>query len=272
MPAIDLERLLTRITLLKDKFSQPHEFIKGLREIYELHSDRTHPLPSYHTQYSTISAFNTPPLLGLAIEDALSRYCTNAPVELLGIIDLLWQQPEIELRQLAALLLGRLPLEHKDMVITRIISWSDDPKDALLLPYLHEHASIAIRRYDAQTWITVLNSWKNSGQTWQTKLAIQGLITLIDDRNYLNLPAIFTFLNPLFIGFDSSIQYDLGVAVQHLIKRSEIETVYFLKQLILDSNNPLFERFIRRSLDIFSPEMQESLRNALRQHESLRKQ
>ncbi len=267
MPAIDLDHLRTRIKLIKDKFSQPLEFVSGLREVYAFYADRTLPLSSYHTELQSIPAFNTPRLLNRSFEDAFSGYCNDQPGQLIEIIDLLWQQPEIELRQLATVLLGRLPITEKDIVISRIIAWSSNQNDALLLPYLHEHGSVTIRRYEPTAWLNVLELWKNSNEIWQTKLSIQGVTTLIDDANFANLPAVYTFVKPLFMDLNPGLQYDLRETLEHLVNRSEVETVYFLKQLIADSKNPALGRFLRRLLGLFTTEMQDSLRKALRQRE-----
>lgn len=267
MPAIDLDHLRTRIKLIKDQFSQPPEFVSRLRELYAFYADRTLPLSSYHAELHALPAFNTPRLLNRALEDAFTGYCAEQPAQLMEIIDLLWQQQETELRQLAAVLLGRLPIAEKQAVISRIIAWSSNQKDALLLPYLHEHGSTAIRRFASGAWLNVLELWKNSKEVWQIKLSILGITALIDDRNYANLPAAYTFLMPLFLDLDAALQYDLRLVLEHLANRSEVETVYFIKQLIATSKNPALGRFLRRSLDLFTPEMQDSLRKALRQHE-----
>ncbi len=271
MPAIDLIRLRTRIALLCKSFDQPAAFITGLREIYSLYSNRTFPLASYHIEIHSQPAFNTPPLLNRELESALTGYCISQPEKLMQILDQLWHQPELEIRQLAAVLLGKYPLSEKESVIFRIIEWSANPNDALLLPYLHKYASVTLRKDDPQTWLTVLEKWRDSHQLWQVKLSIQGLIPLIDDHHYLNLPAIYTFLNPLISSLDVDLQYDLQITLEHLARRSEVETVYFLKQIIARSKNPSLGRFIRRSLDNFSPDAQNSLRNFLRSNENLNK-
>lgn len=269
MPAIDLTRLRTRIALLRSSFDQPSEFVAGLREVFSVYSDRTFPLANYHLEIHSQPAFNTPPLLNRELEHSLSAYCLEQPQQLMLILDHLWQQPEIELRQLAAVLLGKFPISEKESVISHIIEWSADPNDALFLPYLHEYGSITLRRMEPQTWLAVLEKWKNSHETWQIKLSIQGLITLIDDQDFANLPAVYTFLAPLFSSLAPDMQYDLHIALEHLSRRSEVETVYFLKQLYTRSDNPSLGRFIRRSFEYFSPSAQNSLRICMRNKENL---
>jgi len=269
MPAIDLSRLRTRITLVKNSFDRPSEFVAGLREIYSVYSDRTFPLANYHLEIHSQPAFNTPLLLNRELEHSLSGYCIDQPGKLMRILEEMWQQPEIEIRQLAASLLGKYPISEKESVIIRIIEWSANPNDALLLPYLHEYGSATLRKLEPQSWLTVLEKWKNSRESWQIRLSIQGVITLIDDRDYENLPAVYSFLTPLFSTLEPDIQYDLHIALEHLAKRSEVETVYFLKQILTRSKNTSLDRFIRRSLEYFSPTAQNSLRQSLRQKAEL---
>jgi hypothetical protein len=183
----------------------------------------------------------------------------------LELIDLLWQEPEVELRQLAAQLLGKLPAEKFDQVIDRIRTWSETASNPELLPFLHQQASIGIREHAPQRWLDLLYEWETSANNWLVKLAIQGVIPLIDDEDYENLPAIFTFITQLIINPGSEFQFDLLTIIQHLAKRSEVETVYHLKKAITLSSDPGMPRFIRRTLEYFSPDMQTSLRNASRE-------
>ena len=60
-------------------------------------------------------------------------------------------------------------------------------------------------------------------------MALQGLIPLIEDRDFANLPLIFTFLTSFFEKIDAAIQLDLQIVLEKLAKRSEVETIYLLK-------------------------------------------
>ncbi len=101
-------------------------------------------------------------------------------------------------------------------------------------------------------------------------MAIQGLHPLIEDKDFPNLPLIYTYLYPFFLPFRSDHVYDLETTVVELAWRSEIETVYFLKQVMGGDQERTYGRFIRRILDQFSPTNQESLKNALKEHPNLR--
>lgn len=265
MPAIDLLRLHTRLGLSLAQIDDPPRFLHELRETYDFYADQTHPVGVF-----TRSAFNTPALLNREIVSTLSKYCVDRPDLILQLIDLLWQEPEVEFRRLAAQLLGKLPADKSKTILERIRIWSQNVADTELLPFLHQQASVSIRQNNPQLWMDLLNEWKSSRELWQTSLAIQGIIPLIDDREFENLPAIFSFLTPLIIHPSTVDQFEMLSVIEHLAQRSEVETVYFLKQMVSLSTDPEMDRFMRRVLDVLSPSMQESLQKTFRERKSLK--
>ena len=265
MSAINLQRLRTQLKLLLPQIGNLIEFVYGLREIYNFYADHTHPVGEPPTGVFSLPAFNTPTVLNREVMQTLTPYCENEPDLILELIDQLWQEPEVELRQLAAQLLGKLPPAKFESVIDRIRAWSEAAINTELLPYLHRYASVNIREHTPQRWLDLLYEWETSERKWLAKLAIEGIIPLIDDENFENLPALFTFITPLIINPSTEYQFDLLTVIKHLAQRSEVETVYFLKKAISLSTDPGMPRFIRRALEFFSPEMQTSLRNAARE-------
>ncbi len=264
MPAIDLTRLRARFKLLEETIENPGEFTRGLRELFLFHADFTQTAGNSSSGGGTMPKFNSPALLNREVVLALSPYCNEKPALILPIIDCLWQEREVELRELAAQLLGRMPQNTFDEVVHRIQTWSLEKNDAEILPLLHQTASAQIRRDAPNRWLDVLNTWNSSSEPWLAKLAINGTIPLIDDRAFENLPAIFTFISPLILTPTYENQYELLNVIEHLAQRSEVETVYFLKQVMSLSTDPGMGRFMRRAIELFSAEMQESLRSAMR--------
>jgi len=267
MSAINLSRLRTQLGLLIPQIQDTALFIHDLREIYAFYADNTHPVGDPPTGMFTLPAFNTPMILNREILITLSQYCAQEPQIVLELIDRLWLEPEVELRQLAAQLLGKLPPTHEEDVISRIRTWSEASIHPEILPFLHQNASIGIRKTNPERWLELLNEWESAQDEWLARLAIEGVIPLIDDRDFGNLPAIFTFITPFIITPGKDYHYDLLIIIQHLARRSEVETVYFLKKAIALSTDPTMARFIRRAMEYFSPARQESLRIALRERQ-----
>lgn len=269
MPAIVLNRLRTSISLLKELYSKPAEFIKELHELYASFADTTHALNPKNNEVLAVPAFNSPPLLSREIEQSFFEYASDQPKITLEIIDLLWQQPEVELRRLAIYLLGKLPSARNEAIVNRILDWSADQGYSVLHPYLLQLGSTALRKEDPKTWMNILEDWKNSKEVWKNKMSLRGLTPLIEDKDYLNLPEIFTFLTSFFKDFNLLVQNDLLSVLMGLANRSEVETTYFLKQMIAFYPQRSLGRFLRQSLDLFPAQAQSSLRVAMRNQQGL---
>jgi hypothetical protein len=87
---------------------------------------------------------------------------------------------------------------------------------------------------------------------------------MIDDVKLSSLPLIFKYLQPLLQESNSTILPYLETILEKLAKKSENETIFFLKQTLSNSKSPSLIRMIRRNLEQFTPEGQESLRSYLR--------
>jgi hypothetical protein len=266
MSAINLSRLHTQLDLILPTLGDIEIFLKGLREIYSFYADHTHPLGNPPSGVFTLAEFNTPVILNREVLLLLSPACRETPDHMLALADRLWQEPQVEFRQLSAQILGKLPESKTDAVLERIRAWSEASPNLELLPYLHHQASVAIRRHSPQKWLDLLSEWDASTQPSLSRLAIEGVLPLIDDHDFENLPAIFTYLTPLFFQLDSERQYDLLTVLKHLARRSEVETVHFLQKAIELSSDPNMARFIRRSLVFFTSTNQEYLKEILRKH------
>ena len=266
MSAINLSRLRTQLELILPNLEDLEQFLKGLREIYTFYADYTHPVGNPPSGVFTLEEFNTPVILNREVLLLLNPACKETPDHMLALADRLWQEPQVEFRQLAAQILGKLPEIKADAVLARIRDWSEASPNLELLPFLHRQASASIRRNFPEKWLDLLSEWDASAQPSLSRLAIEGVLPLIDDRDYENLPAIFTFLTPLFIQPGSERQYDLLTVLEHLARRSEAETVHFLQKAVELSSDPTIARFIRRSLAFFTSTNQEYLKEILRNH------
>lgn len=269
MPAIVLSRLQIQISLLKAHYEQPAEFVKRLRELFAGYADPIQAVNPQANRTLLVPAYNTPALLSREIEQSFLDHPMQLPEDTLEIIDLLWRQPELELRRLAIYLLGKLPAEHETAIVDRILTWSTVQEYAALHPYLFQQGSLALRRKDPDAWMNMLENWKTSGDSWKNRLSLRGLTPLIKDGEYANLPGIFTLLTSYFKDFQPDLQHDLLDILLDLANRSEIETTYFLKQMIAAYPQPALGRFLRQSLDQFPERSQDSLRAAMRNQQGL---
>lgn len=267
MPAIEFSRLRTKIELLGRVYDQPGQFVKDLSDLYFFYSDLTFQFGSAYDRSNAHPAYRAPVVINRELEHALQPKASSHPEETLKIVDALWVTMIFEPCQLAAALLGMLPIQFVDAIFERIESWSQQQdENPELISILHNKGTATIRRERPDLWLKTLEKWYHSKDRSLHKLSLLGLLPMINDPDFENLPILFDFLQPILINPDSHLVFTLLSILEKLSQRSESETVYFLKQIIKESTSKDLPRFIRRALPSFSEEAQLSLKACLREN------
>jgi hypothetical protein len=264
MPAIEISRLRTKVTLLTGLIDDPPQLMRELLEFYASYSDLTFQSGLFSVKGGNLFAFRTPPLINREIENAFSKFALTSPDRIIELIDLLSQCAELEPRQLAAALLGVLPSEYFDQVISRLTSWTSAITDPQDLTWLFSRATVNLRREKPEKWLSMLQQWLEAPDDQSRSIAVYGLSSMITDTSLTSLPLIYKHLQPLMLEEDAKVSHYLETIIERLIEKSETETLYFLKQTIRQSKNQSLIRMVRRSLGLFSQEGQESLKAFLR--------
>ena len=265
MPAVEQTRLRTQTRLLIQRYASADDFVKGLIELYEFYSDRTYNPAVSGQHYPTLQAYNVTPLINRQFELEIGKLCQDNPLSSLDVIDRLWKQEKIEPRQLAAELLGKIPLEYSDQVIERLQKWSLPTEDRELINYLHEHGSTRLRRESNSEWMKVIRTWMESKETHNQVFALQCLIPLIQNPEFADLPQLFNLLSKYLSYPQPRILYVLQIVIETLAKRSPNETVYTLKAVLKGPHSSEIPRLFRRLIPSFPPEQAQSLRIALKE-------
>ena len=267
MPAIEFSRLRTKIELLGKVYTQPEQFLKDLQDLYFFYSDLTFQTGrSNAVNVNALQSYRTPVIINRELERLLRPRALTEPEETLKIIDQLWQTKFLEPCQLAAGLLGSLPIKYADSVIERITNWSQANEKSELLDLLQTKATETIRVESPELWVNTLRIWVKSKDPILQKFGLLGLVPMLENSDFDNLPIIFDFLQPIIAETDPHLAVTLLQIVEKLAQKSESETVYFLKQIIKDSNKSDLPRFIRRAMPSFSEAAQLSLKNCLKEN------
>ncbi len=268
MPAIEFSRLRTKIELLSRVFDQPEQFVKDLSDLYFFYSDLTFQFNNSYEKTIAQPAYRTPVVINRELERALKPKAVQLPQKTLKIIDQLWATGTFEPCQLAAALLGALSSDQIESVLERIQNWSTQSTHPELVTMLHVKASETMRREKPELWLKTLSAWYASHDQIRRKQAILGLLPVIEDPEFKNLPIIFNFLEPIIANPDSRHTSTLLIILEKMRDKSESETVYFLKQVMINTASQNVPRLIRRALPVFSEEAQQSLKTSLRQNQS----
>jgi hypothetical protein len=268
MPAINLARLKTQAIRLSEKFHEPDGFIHELNEMLDYYTNRTIrstqiarrlSLPTYRTPRPVLRQIQAElqPLAGIHSMDAIAL--TNA----------LWKAGSLEARLLAACLLGSIPLAQAIPSLARLPEWLAQSTDKEVQSALLTDSFSRLRRENPESFFLLLEEWlkspRNSLQAW----GLRALIPMLTDPTFENLPTVFRILRPAITFAGPVTQLDLQACIATLEKVSQTETQAYLRDIIGDHPAQMMLRTLRRILPGLSPELQEYLKEILRQYGNL---
>lgn len=263
MSAVDISKLKEQCRLAAEQYGSPRQLVNTLRILFESYADRTYQLAGTKRPSLKIPEYHLPPLVLREIELTLAKYCDANPLTTLEIIDILWQEPMMEPRQVAATLLGKLNSQYFSEVTDHLVRWISSIEESRLIEYIVLKGSTRIRQESPEQWIQILEDWLNSRDLDKQNLAFQSFIPLINDRQFENLPEMYNLLTPQLRNIDPRGMASMQSVIEALIKRSPKETAYFLKQVSASSTDANFYRLMRRCLSSFPVELRSSLREVI---------
>ncbi|PKN93371.1 MAG: hypothetical protein CVU44_10830 [Chloroflexi bacterium HGW-Chloroflexi-6] len=262
MPAIDIARLKIQAASLVEKFDRPAAFLHDLHEILDLYADRTLRV-SVAAPASVLRSYRAPQSVLKQIEFELAPLTATFPEQSMALTDALWRDAHLETRLLAATLLGRID-PRTPLLLERISAWVGQVRDkkvraALLTTSLHR-----LRRETPDQFLKLTQEWLASEDSKMWANGIEALIPLLDDPGFENLPPVFDIVRPAIASAPASLQKELAALVNALYRASSVETVFFIKQIIIASQNPQALTIIRRIMPELDKEIQPHVQKALR--------
>lgn len=264
MPAIQLARLKIQTTELLAYFDEPSDFLRELHVLLGFYADRTRRPGQSGKPKPLIQAYNVPRQVMRRIYSDITRLVDDDPKSAMVLADQLWDDSWFECRLLAINILGILPLKPPSQVVTRLRKWGETCREDALLDDLLKDGAKKIREEMPNEFQLLVEEWLSISDTSSLKLGLRAIPALVTNPAFENLPVFYRLLAPLVRESASVLEIDLLRAVRALGQRSPQETVYFLKQNLIAPHKSGLAVIVRRSLDVFPPDLQEYLREVLR--------
>jgi hypothetical protein len=149
-------------------------------------------------------------------------------------------------------------------VLERLLNWSSPEVDLQVLNGLMSNGSTRVRKDQPERWLVLVEHWLSDLDPEIQSIGLHALLPVIQDREFENLPRVFRLLAPIIQSAPNALQADLQAVIEALVRRSAVETSYFLRQMLtLAGGNPTAARLVRRCLPAFPEETQVTLRKAL---------
>jgi len=267
VPAIDISRLQNQTDRLVSLLSDAPNFRRELHEILGFYHRYSHRLSKDAIPKSFMRMYNLSIQVVRQIEIALKKPAQANPEQVFSLVDELWQDDHFEARDLATFLLGQVPVVHADRITATILNWLEQPLDRAVVNSIFTKANATLKVADPKGWSMFVEKLLSSPQQKIRNYALFALWQELDDLPMTKLPAVFNLIRPFLQSSEPYFSDNIQRIVSKLAKLSPNETVYFIKQILADTDGKKIESQARSFLNSFPEENRASLLLAIKTHQ-----
>lgn len=268
MPAIHLPRLQQQVDGLIEHYADADKFSRQLRDLFNYYGDKTRRPSQKNKKTFGLPAENVPAPVLRQVVMQLTPYAENTPHAILNLSRSLWERPILEYRQLAAMLIGKIPGSHTEETIKLVQKWNMESLEEDLLSVLAVNSLASVRQESPEVLLERIEEWlapedeelTNSQILAQQKLGLHALLPFIQDPEFENLPRIYALIKPLLRDSGKVLRPYLLDLLLPLAGRSPQEVAYILRSMLEEDPNAQIAWLARRTLDALPPENQARLR------------
>ncbi|HRQ25080.1 MAG TPA: YqiA/YcfP family alpha/beta fold hydrolase, partial [Anaerolineales bacterium] len=156
----------------------------------------------------------------------------------------------------------RIP-PQEERLLPRITAWTQQIRDPNVRAALLSTSLTRMRKETPDQFLTLVREYLHPERARAWSNGIQALIPMIADTEFENLPAIFDIVEPIIEEAPSTLQNDLTDLIVALYRASANETIFMLKHVLSNSQNPMTAITLRRISSSFPPPLQKELRSLL---------
>jgi hypothetical protein len=266
MPAIIPAQLKIRAAGLAQLAPEGEEFCRAYHAYLDFYADRTYRPGKVGEPPPLMRAYQAPIQVIQALLKELTVFTKNAREESLALADLLWSEPFLEFRLLAAYLVGEVSPDPSKSIIERIRAWAVPSTEERIISVLIKSSLKRLRQEQTERYIEQIETWLESKEAFEKQLGLKAISPLLEIQSFTDFPLVFRFLDPVMQSDQASLRPELLAVIERLTKRSPKETAFFLHQKVLSqTDNTNLKWYVRHSLEFFSPEAKDYLKDALRQ-------
>ena len=263
MPAIRPAVLKQQSALLANEFNQPEVYLRSLHHLLDLYANRAYRSGQAGKPQPLLEAYEVPaPVLRQLLLD-LEPKVSQAPQAALDLSRVLWQEPFLETRLLAAGLLGKIPA-RPEQILEQLESFLQTAANERVTTALLDRGLARLRQTQPEWIIEQSRLWLSSSKELDQSLGLRILRPLIAELGYDNLPQFFKLLSSLACEAPMGLRPDLVDVVETLARRSPRETAFFLRESLGRSSCTTIAWLIRQVLPAFPEDVRGSLRESLR--------
>lgn len=264
MPAILLPRLRRQAAELADKFENPKLFTQELKDLFEFYGDRTRRPRQAGAPPPLIKVYKVPDPVLRRICLEVAPFAGANPEKAFDLVDTLWEEPVLEHRLIAIILLGAIPSGEHQRLLEFIEKWVVENEEESLLESIATQGLARLREENPEVLTAQIEKWLGAKEIKYQKLGLLALLAQLTGTGFENLPVVYRLLGMHIPTTSKGLRPYLLDLLKPLARRSPLETSFFLRQCLEDSDNPVIPWLIRRSMEFFPKDVQSSIKAALK--------
>ncbi len=257
MPAVQLDRLQKQIAALRPLLEEPRRFVARLRDLLAFYSDPARRVHFSNNPAPLLSAYHVPPQVTRILTRRLTAWVQDSLQDGLPLCAALWETRVLECRQIAAGVLGGLPVRDPAPLWARLETWLSETPEIPFQEQILSLGGVRLRREQPEAYRRWLEARLHSRDE-TTRL--QGMIALrlwLQDDFFENYPLAFRWLRLLGNDLPAALRPDYLAMLKILAQRSPGETVAFLQELHLRYDTPQMRAMVHRARQALPPAWRE---------------
>ena len=262
MTAINPARLKMQTAELGEIIDQADQFASRLHELLTYYSARIRQTSLSKTPLK-LQAYQVPEPVIQALESEITERLEADPEAGYPLADTLWIEYWVEFRQLAIYILGHLPIDKPDLILSRIQAWLDQCTSEDIRRSIMTEGMIRLANERPEVCFGLIENLVSSGKKSHHQAALFGLSLFANDYTYTNLPVVFKHLSKILAKEEDGLTKEINALLQILAKRSEQETTYFLVKQLHTAYEPRILRLSRQLMNNLSQDNQALLREKM---------
>jgi hypothetical protein len=239
-------------------------FMQELIDLFEFYGDRSRRPRQAGAPPPLIKVYKVPDPVLRRIFLEMAPLVEAEPEKAFALVEMLWEEPVFELRLMAGQLLGRIPSSEHERLIDVLENWVEDNEEEDLLENMATQSLARLRAENPEAFTSQIEKWLGSKAIKQQKLGLRALMAQLIATEFENLPVVYRLLVMHIPNAPKGLRPYLLDLIKPLARRSPLETVYFLRQCLANSDNPIIPWLIRRSMEFFPADVRDGLKAALK--------
>jgi hypothetical protein len=270
MPAVELARLKNQIAAIAADFTRPDEFRRGVSGLFYRYG-----MPSFRSVVANrksvkTPSFHVPPVVVRYLVHEVRILSQENQLAAIQVGKELWAAPQLEMKELAATVLGEINLDHIHEVVEFLKIWAQPGVPPEVLVPLFEHGGRQLRTGASTVWLSMIEDWVSENEPRRINIGLLAILCTIGDADFQNIPALFRILTPILLRVPDGARANLDSVMAAMVSRVPIETIQYFKRIILTTTTSASTlAMIRKQVPLFREEDQAELHQLFRDRKTL---